>query len=175
MSSMRSLKSLPALFLLANGCTGHVLEVGDGGPIAAGPFTAAEVQSASAACAAPHGAVTSLPTTQAAQTRLEGAWYDCTGNASFPYVGSGVFGVDGHWHALVSDGDGGLVEGNGLVESATYSIFRYSATGTTCDDGACGVDLKSGGGGETQLGLGFEMSPTRALLGGNDWLVPLGD
>jgi hypothetical protein len=192
-SSMRNATLLSGLLLLLAGCTGSTLEVGDGGaarndaaPSSTAPetgtglrpldsFTAAQVQTAVAACSAVHGTVTPLPTPEAVLPLLEGSWYDCDGATTDGLdLESATFDGAGNWHDLLPDGSGGLVEGLGLKDTATYDVFSYDDGSDSCADSGCGINLK--GVDVVQLGVAFEMSPTRMLLGGQSghWFVPLG-
>lgn len=191
MTSKRSNEWLSALFfLVVSGCVGNTLEVADddaapsdaapkNSPPATtqppvGPFTSAQVQAALATCDAAHGSVVPLATTDVVAALIVGSWLACsTSRPVEPFFQSGSFDADDHWSALLSNADGGLNEGHGLLDEAMYSVFRYDDSGTSCDEGACGVDLRGEGTGETQLGVAFEKSPTRMLLGGS-WFVRIG-
>jgi hypothetical protein len=68
------------------------------------------------------------------------------------------------------------VEEEGLTSTAQYSVFPSDAS-PTCNQGLCSVELNGASGQITELGVSFEQSPTRMLLGGyyGHWFVPLGD
>lgn len=196
---MRLLFAL-ASFALLPACTAHVVDVGaqtDSGPIPdagspevlpeAGPtpasFSPAQVQAAQSACSAPHGNIDVYASPTEMLARMEGAWLLCgantlAGSLGVSVAGSGIWGSDGTFHALVADSTGGLVEGHGLMEQATYSVVQPDDASAGCSTGDAGlpnciVNYVTGTGGLVQLGADFEKGPRRMLLGGTDWYVPL--
>jgi hypothetical protein len=133
---------------------------------------------AQSACNAPHGTPSPQPTTQDVQNAIVGAWYDCTVPViAQVYQRSGSFHANGDWRGLEPDGNGGLVEGQGLLDVATYVVFAVDDAGDSCGLVECGPDFKGGGVGEAQVGATFETSPTRMQLveATGHWFVPLGD
>jgi hypothetical protein len=139
-------------------------------------FTAAQVAAAQAACNAPHGTVDSYSTIDGLVTRATGAWYLCTGGTPFDTTdSSAVFGADGQWHRLVSDGSGGLTMSLGVQDSGTYTPAPLNDASAECDPTSCLVTYHGDDGAITQFNLSFESGPRRMLMGGQLWFAPLGE
>ncbi len=169
-------------------CSGKTIDVGSseqtgdsgsGEAIAPTPgtsFTASQVQAALGACNQPHGTADAYSTVAGLSSRLVGAWFMCPGTAgSISSDTSAVFGADGSWHRLDSDGNGGLVEGQGLEDTGTYSAAPTNDASDECDPSDCPVTFHGSQGSIEQAELSFETGPRRMLFGGVNWFVPLGD
>ncbi|HEY8038520.1 MAG TPA: hypothetical protein VIF15_01950 [Polyangiaceae bacterium] len=195
MLAHRSFLLLTAAILA--GCSAQILPVGstdDGGPPAdasdagllpvdaATPstFTAAQVSAARSNCSLPHGPIDGYVTPDELRAHVAGAWLLC-GTTQFEDL-SGIFTADGNWNALVADGKGGLLEGQGVTNQASFQVILLDDAGTTCapvldsssTPGGCILDFRTAAGGISQFSVSFETSPRRMLVGsGTDWYVAL--
>jgi hypothetical protein len=157
-------------------------------------YTAAQVSTALATCGAPHGNPYTPENTTDCANHVVGAWYLCSTTGQRPELEpaqSMRLAPDGSFQYLVSDGDGGLITGQGPTEEGTFVIVTDCNGGSRPPNSPCvhqlgsppqefifGYTVTGGGGGGQVL---FEASPARMELqdelpsGANweAWYVPL--
>jgi hypothetical protein len=165
------------LFLLAcSSASPTPLETAPAAPAPATSYTAAQVQAAGAACAEPHGPVVDYSTVGELKNLTVGGWLLCPADSDAGYdypIASGAWAPDGSYHQLDPDGQGGLVEGQGLEETAVWGVDNGSDSSDVCvATGAMCVLEISFGGGWRNMPVGFESSPRRMLLQ-DAWYVAL--
>jgi hypothetical protein len=145
-------------------------------------YTAAQVEAAKVACAAPHGAPDPYDTLDGLVKRLVGAWYLCR-PVQYPVIASGgsaAFLGDGQWISLRPAPGGGLDQHKGLKNEGIWTPLSLDDATDRCGDGrldareihGCFLQITEDSGELSQFGVSFEQSPRRMELGGN-WLVPL--
>jgi hypothetical protein len=176
MGSIRSPLGLSLAICLLLACSGHTIDVGTNVTSSSSgtSFSAAQVQAAQAACNAAHGPADGYSTADGMQSHLVGAWFLCSANGGVAATSlSGAYSPSGAWNALVPDGSGGLVAGQGLQETGTYSVVQLDDASATCDPATCLVQYSGGDGALEQYSVAFETSPRRLLIGEQWWYVAL--
>jgi hypothetical protein len=157
-------------------CSGQKIDVGTNAPTSSSgtSFSPAQVQAAQAACSAAHGPIDEYSTADGMRSRLVGAWFLCSANGGVAATSlSGVYSPSGDWNALGPDGSGGLVAGQGLTETGTYSVVKLDDASATCDPASCLVQYSGSDGALEQYSVAFETSPRRLLVGEQWWYVQL--
>jgi hypothetical protein len=145
-------------------------------------YSAAQVDAAKTACAAPQGAPDPYETLDGLVQRVVGAWYLCR-PVSDPVIaggGSAAFLGDGQWISLRPTAGGGLDQHKGLGNEGIWAAFSLDDASVRCTGGdpdagelrGCFLRITEDNGELTEFPVSFEQSPTRMELGGN-WLVPL--
>jgi hypothetical protein len=146
-------------------------------------YSATDVQTSLAQCDLPHGPVVTPATLGDKRALMIGAWIQCPPPSGTVFDPAMAFRSDGACRRLVSDGNGGLVPGDGAQDSGSYS---FSVADDQPSSGNEGLTVFTGGGSLTRSNTSegpavLESSPSRLDVrstdfdGGNIevWLVRL--
>ncbi len=173
-----------------SGCVGSCACPETGGYDAAPTFvppsySATDVQTSLAQCDLPHGPVVTPATIGDKRALMIGAWIQCPPPSGTVFDPAIAFRSDGACRRLVSDGNGGLVPGDGAQDSGAYAFL-------VADDkpanGNEGLSVYTGGGvrsgaNDSEGPAVLESSPSRLYVRSVDfdggyievWLVRLPD
>jgi hypothetical protein len=109
---------------------------GDGGGAVPAHYSAAEVQSALAACDRPHGPPVDTATPNEEHAKLVGTWLLCPPASSGPLTmfAPGIrFEANGNFETLAMNSDGGLTPGVGLLSQGQWATSCYNTDNTVPD------------------------------------------
>jgi hypothetical protein len=145
------------------------------------PFSASDVASARATCAAAHGPIDAYASRKQLGDRLVGAWLHCdpdpNADPQWPAI---EFTADGQVYVLIDDGSGGLTRGQGIDAQGTWDIRVYGSQENQLPDDTVDpnasfyLDIYGAGAAASPIPR-FEANPRRldydeAL---SKWFVPL--
>jgi hypothetical protein len=146
------------------------------------PFSASDVASARALCAAAHGPVDPYASAHDLGERLVGAWLHCDPDPQFGPHWPGIeLTADGLVYVLIDDGGGGLVRGLGVDNQGTWDVSVYGSqenelSSNTVDPNAQFYLDIYGAGAAGSPRPAFETNPRRLDYeeASSKWFVPLG-